>query len=226
MECGAKKKDGTPCRARAMPNGRCRIHGGKTPSGPAAPSFKHGRYSKYLPKGLATLYQEAQQDPDLLSIAGEIHLVDARLRELIARLETGECGATWKALREAAKAYRAATRAKDTEALGEAISEILRLIERGFGDWAAWREVGDQIDRRARLSAQEHRRLAELDQMIPAERAMVLVSALAEVVRRNVSDRDTLSRITGEFREILSRSTGGSDLSEQPAPDQRVIDVG
>jgi uncharacterized protein YjcR len=32
--CGAKKRDGTPCRARPMANGRCRLHGGKAGSRP------------------------------------------------------------------------------------------------------------------------------------------------------------------------------------------------
>lgn len=32
--CGAKRKrDGKPCEGIAMPNGRCRVHGGATPSG-------------------------------------------------------------------------------------------------------------------------------------------------------------------------------------------------
>jgi hypothetical protein len=52
--CGAKTKGkGTPCRSPAMPNGRCRMHGGcstgaKTPEGIArsrAARWKHGRYS-------------------------------------------------------------------------------------------------------------------------------------------------------------------------------------
>lgn len=28
--CGAKTRRGTPCQAPAMPNGRCRLHGGKS----------------------------------------------------------------------------------------------------------------------------------------------------------------------------------------------------
>jgi hypothetical protein len=52
--CGAKTKGkGTPCRSPAMPNGRCRMHGGcstgaKTPEGIErirAARTKHGRYS-------------------------------------------------------------------------------------------------------------------------------------------------------------------------------------
>ena len=32
--CGAKTRRGTPCRAPAMANGRCRMHGGKLRGGP------------------------------------------------------------------------------------------------------------------------------------------------------------------------------------------------
>ena len=51
--CGAKTRKGTPCRAPAMPNGRCRMHGGKS-TGPRTPeglersrkaNWKHGYYS-------------------------------------------------------------------------------------------------------------------------------------------------------------------------------------
>lgn len=41
---------------RAMPNGRCRMHGGKALAGIAWPSFKDGRHSKYLPAGLMGRY--------------------------------------------------------------------------------------------------------------------------------------------------------------------------
>jgi hypothetical protein len=52
--CGAKTRAGTPCRSAAMPNGRCRMHGGKstgpkTEAGRAAiraSRTKHGRYSQ------------------------------------------------------------------------------------------------------------------------------------------------------------------------------------
>jgi hypothetical protein len=50
--CGAKKRDGTPCPARPMLNGRCRMHGGKSRSGIAHPNYKHGKFSKGHPAGL------------------------------------------------------------------------------------------------------------------------------------------------------------------------------
>jgi hypothetical protein len=52
--CGAKTRSGAPCRSAAMPNGRCRMHGGpstgpRTEAGKAkirASRTKHGRYSQ------------------------------------------------------------------------------------------------------------------------------------------------------------------------------------
>jgi hypothetical protein len=32
--CGARTRSGTPCRCPAMPNGKCRIHGGLSPGAP------------------------------------------------------------------------------------------------------------------------------------------------------------------------------------------------
>lgn len=52
--CGAKTRRGTPCKCRAMPNGRCRLHGGLSTGAKTAAGLerirravtKHGRYSQ------------------------------------------------------------------------------------------------------------------------------------------------------------------------------------
>lgn len=44
-ECGAKTRSGGPCKTKPMPNGRCRMHGGKSLSGENHPRWKHGRYA-------------------------------------------------------------------------------------------------------------------------------------------------------------------------------------
>jgi hypothetical protein len=45
--CGAKTRSGKPCQSPAMPNGRCRMHGGPSPGAPKGNqnAFKHGLYS-------------------------------------------------------------------------------------------------------------------------------------------------------------------------------------
>lgn len=48
--CGAHcRTTGLPCQAPAMPNGRCRMHGGRSPGAPcgeAHGNFKHGLRTK------------------------------------------------------------------------------------------------------------------------------------------------------------------------------------
>src|SRR5262245_55932757 len=44
--CGARTRNGTPCLTPAMPNGRCRMHGGLSPGAPKGNlhARKHGYY--------------------------------------------------------------------------------------------------------------------------------------------------------------------------------------
>ena len=47
--CGAKRRCGLPCQAPAMPNGRCRIHGGRSPGAPRGErngNWRSGFYSQ------------------------------------------------------------------------------------------------------------------------------------------------------------------------------------
>ena len=45
--CDARTRNGSRCRSAAMPNGRCRMHGGLSPGAPKGNrnAFKHGRYA-------------------------------------------------------------------------------------------------------------------------------------------------------------------------------------
>lgn len=45
--CGAKTRRGSPCKSGAMPNGRCRMHGGKSKGPPKGSqnALKHGYYT-------------------------------------------------------------------------------------------------------------------------------------------------------------------------------------
>ena len=45
--CGARTRSGSRCRSPAMPNGRCRLHGGMSPGAPKGNrnAWKHGHYS-------------------------------------------------------------------------------------------------------------------------------------------------------------------------------------
>lgn len=69
--CLARTRRGTACQSPAMPNGRCRLHGGPSPGAPAGNqnALKHGRYSReYLMvrKAAAQLRRELRTVADLI----------------------------------------------------------------------------------------------------------------------------------------------------------------
>ncbi|UOF77580.1 prtase [Caudoviricetes sp.] len=72
--CGArcKTKDGEPCRAWALENGRCRMHGGSSKRGFELSITKTGRYAKYLRSDrLREMYEAAKGDERLSELDEE-----------------------------------------------------------------------------------------------------------------------------------------------------------
>lgn len=83
QSCGAKTRNGTPCKSNAMPNGRCRMHGGTSPGAP----IKHGRYAKYAPEKLREKI-EAFKDDDPLSLLDELAIQRALLADYMERFQS------------------------------------------------------------------------------------------------------------------------------------------
>ena len=65
IPCGARTRDGTPCMAPAMPNGRCRAHGGLSPGAPKGNrnAVKHER----------TTAQEIARRRDIAALIRRMH---------------------------------------------------------------------------------------------------------------------------------------------------------
>lgn len=207
MLCGAKTRSGEPCRKFAMPNGRCRLHGGKTPQGFVLPQTTTGRYSKHLPTRMLATYDAAQADPDLLALNAEIALIDARLSDVLGRVDTGESGHIWQELKATYKELQDANRTGDTQAARVALTEIGSLITRGHLDYAAWSDVRTLIEQRRKLVESERKRLAEMQQLITSEQAMLLVARLYDSVTRHVSDRAVLTAIAADLGGLTAQTT-------------------
>lgn len=81
--CGAKTRSGEPCKSKAMPNGRCRMHGGTNKGAPKGSQSKPGAlYSAYYTEEERMLAEELQ----LGSIDEELKLCRIRLNRAL-RLE-------------------------------------------------------------------------------------------------------------------------------------------
>ena len=68
-------------------NRRCRMHGGATPRGPRAGSYKHGRYSSVLPRDMLKAYRRVRNNPNLLCLEGDIAALETMQRAALAKLD-------------------------------------------------------------------------------------------------------------------------------------------
>mgnify|MGYP003405074222 CR=1 FL=1 len=225
--CLAKTKmgDGPPCQNFALPNGRCKWHGGMSlPAGPSHPRYKHGRYSKDLPARLREGYERALIDPDLLNRRQDLALISARISELLSKLESSGGAQRDELLRDQAKLYRSSSRisdpAKRAEAQGRAIFEMIQLIENGVGD-EVWTEIGAMIDRYNRVADGERKRLESLHASITADQAMVMFDSLTSLVLEHVTDPATREKIGLDFAKLTASVLGGADTTPSLAGEFR-----
>ena len=80
--CGAKTRSGAPCKNAAMPNGRCRCHGGMSPGRPII----HGRYSVKHRQSLHDKMQEFLDDPAPANLMHELAVERAFLQDFLSKL--------------------------------------------------------------------------------------------------------------------------------------------
>lgn len=209
MQCTAKSKhSGAQCKRGAMA-GRsvCYNHGGATPVGAASPQFKDGRYSKYLPERLRERYQEAQRDPEILVLRDEVALADARLADLLTRVDAGESGSLWKELKGLVDLLGTGVEMADLDVARAALAGLAAVVRKGATDALAWQEIQSVVMLREHLVRSERQRLVQMQQMLSVEQAMTLIAALTESVRRHVSDAGALRAISADFVRLTAIAT-------------------
>ena len=202
--CGAKKRDGTPCQARPYPNGRCRVHGGATPGGFASANFKHGKFSRFLPKGLKDAYERALRDHELLSLRDEIALLEARGVELLKRIKEAP-SLPWD---EVINGLDGLAKAKGHE-YDQQLLALRESAARGRDATTprekTWASLQSLFQDKARLVAAESRRLHEMSQFVTKEQALVLFHSVGDAVRENVSDPKVLAAIQSSLARLLGK---------------------
>lgn len=91
--CGAQTRTGGRCGQAPgwgtdhPGSGRCKLHGGKSPSGVAAQQFRHGRYSLTHRENMAIKAQQFLNDPAPGDLASELALMRALLQTYLDRFD-------------------------------------------------------------------------------------------------------------------------------------------
>lgn len=222
LQCTAKAKNtGQRCMQPIVPGmTKCRYHGGKSLKGPDQPNWKHGRYSKYLPELVKARYETARRDPELLGLREEIALIDARLSQLLEKVNRGETEMLFPRIQEAFRQVMLGKSQHNEFLELQAFDKLKTLIEEGASESEAWGEIRQSIKLRAELSRGEIKRLETMQQMITATQAMSLLARVVTVIKDNVEDPTTVHKIAIaingllDYRASPTALTGGARYSE------------
>jgi hypothetical protein len=219
MQCKAfSRRNQQQCRNHAMKGLQvCRMHGGKTPRGPASANYKDGRHSRFLPSRMFAAYRAAGLNPELMSLRQDLALIDARMIDVLKRVDTGEAGSVWIELQAAwARLGREQARG-NVETYKLVYDDVGRLVTKGVGDTAAWREIGELIDQRRKLVESEQRRLTLAHEMISRDQAMALLGQVVDILRRRIPDRDILNAIALDVQALGHRGNGHTAAADPHA---------
>ena len=162
------------------------------------------RYGKYLPARLTDNYLEALTDEDILSGRDSIALADARVNDLLSKVDSGETQAIWRKLKEAYHELKRAQILGDVNAARAAMVDIENMIEKGSTEYQSWKEVFDLIELRRKLAESEQRRVIGLKQVFTAEQGMKLVRFLITIIKKHVKDEAVLQDISEEISTRLA----------------------
>lgn len=219
--CGAKCRPNAKfrfCHQMAMPNGRCKQHGGKNPPpGPSHHRYESGLYSKTLPRHLRADYEAQLLNPDLLTLRREIAVLDARLAELLGAADVGETRQLWESVERIAGEMLEALNRNDAAKLAALVGELVEAARNGANSWRAWGAVQAAMETRNRLVTSERKRQLEQGEMLERAAAIALFGALADAVRKHTKpDGPERGAILAEFDAI----TGGGTAAVGSAADR------
>lgn len=183
---------------------RCRMHGGASLRGTSNPSFKTGEYSKFLPAKLDELYQDAISNPDLLEMSRHIALLEARVKDILSRSSEGDPVPEWKEVAEAFAQVETAILSGEPDTYIRALDRMHGYLDAGQKWDATWHQVLSTMEQLRKMVDTEVKRKKELHQMIPVERVMILVAALSNIVKRNVTNPAEVQAIQREFASLYA----------------------
>jgi hypothetical protein len=179
------------------------LHGGASLCGTDHPGYKHGRYSRVLPRGLRGAYERAASDAELLSLKDDIALIEARQCQLLRRLGDNPPPPYAEMLKVLDTLERSDDPAEREAGLAELREMLVSGRESARVEESVWSELSALIDQKTRTAKAEWRRTAELGGVVTVEQAMVFVKSLLAAARECVTDQGTLRRLNARVLDLL-----------------------
>ncbi len=182
----------------------CMSHGAAAVKlGPSNHNWKHGRYSRVVPRNLKEKYEESVTDPDILVQRDSIALCDARIGELLEQIEDSPAPA-WKDARRVLDKVRTALRKQDSESMAEHLETLDEMIASATSVDRTWEKIFQAMKRRGDSVEQERRRLEAMKSYITAPQVVALATRMVDLAARYIDDRNKLAKFVDEVKVIGS----------------------
>lgn len=199
MQCTGHKKNGEPCRALAVTGKtKCRMHGGTSTGRP----ITTGRHSKYQVVRLQARYEEALNDPELISVRDDIALAETFIQEALDQIGTDNERASWAKAAKLYNDYRSCS--PDSAKAHDRLAELGALLEHGAEEEALRFRVLAIAEQKRKLAETEMDRLGKLQQFVTAQQLQAFAAQLLTLIRENVIDQGTRERIAAGVIQLVS----------------------
>jgi hypothetical protein len=193
--CGSplRKKPGKFCQIShgLYPNGRCKLHGGRSLSGIASPRYKTGLYSKYVPKTLRKDYDAISEDRDLTELRDDLALQTTLIMAAFRRMDETEAP-PWGKVVELLNDCVLAQRKKNQEKFEAAFVSMAEMIRTGHAAAQSMErlkvEVRDLIQEKTRTASAEWKRQADLQGLVELSKVMMMQRAILEANMAEIVD--------------------------------------
>lgn len=180
---------------------RCRMHGGTTMAADAS-RVTTGAHSKYLPANIGKLYEEALNRPDVLELAEHIALLDAHTNWLLETLRDSGMVPRWSEVGEMFAGIETDMLSGKQDQMMAGLERMHTYLENGNKWDRTWDEVRENLEQMRKLADTEIKRKKELNQMVPLDRVVILMAAVATAVKRHVKDPIAIQAVYDELHRL------------------------
>lgn len=191
---------------------RCRIHGGKSLGGVASATYRHGRYSRFLPKDLRRRYDASKRDAELLSHQPDLRLVDVHLQELLKQLDGKETVLALSEARRIFGEFEFARKQENHEDMDAHLEALRNVFTVGVPNETVWEDIRDVLELRRKILDTENRRIRESQTTMSSEQVLAVINYVADVLHRSVHQyanrvlaRQILGKVIGDLGTIVAQ---------------------
>ena len=207
-QCEKQAKDGM---------NKCPTHGGASLKGAAAPSYKHGKFSKYAPAGIAARIEEHVRDPELLNLTEDIAIWNARIELLIQELNGSGGPEAWLQLEVLYTDLVNAIREQNTSEIAKNLNGIGDLIQIAQSDYRTWNRIAGAQEHKIRIVGAEHKRRVDMQLLLDKTHLMLILDQVYNIfvwsLERNIKDEQLRRRVTSDtssgIRGLVSGNISG-----------------